>query len=121
MRIGRNVALIPPLRAERSEGTLPFRETPMSTSPLTVVIFGASGDLTARKLMPALYRLARKERLPPEARVVGAARTAFSHDAFRHKMAAALRGVLPENFDDAPRRSFPPRGFSVAGDGAQPG
>src|SRR5260370_39472486 len=117
MRIGRNVALIPPLRAERSEGTLPFRETPMSTSPLTVVIFGASGDLTARKLMPALYRLARKERLPPEARVVGVARTAFSDDAFRDQMAAALREFIPQDFDDAARRPVRPAVCYLAGAG----
>ena len=38
------------------------------TTPLTIVIFGASGDLTARKLVPSLYSLARKDRLP---RVLG--------------------------------------------------
>src|SRR5260370_14715863 len=40
---------------------------------LTVVIFGASGDLTSRKLIPSLYRLARKERLPPEPHIRGVA------------------------------------------------
>ena len=52
-------------------------------TPLTVVIFGASGDLTSRKLVPALFNLARRGRLPAEARIVGVARTAFSDDAFR--------------------------------------
>ena len=51
--------------------------------PQTIVIFGASGDLTKRKLVPALYELHRKGRLPAETRVIGFSRTAFSHDAWR--------------------------------------
>ena len=43
-------------------------------APLTVVIFGASGDLTARKLIPSLYNLAVKQRLPEEAKILGVAR-----------------------------------------------
>ncbi len=41
----------------------------------TIVIFGASGDLTSRKLIPALYELHRKRRLPEDIRVVGFSRT----------------------------------------------
>ena len=52
-------------------------------APLTIVIFGASGDLTGRKLIPALFNLAVKNYLPPEARIVGVARSEFSDDAFR--------------------------------------
>ena len=44
--------------------------------PHTFVIFGASGDLTSRKLIPALYQLARKNRLPKETRIVGFSRIA---------------------------------------------
>ncbi|MHB1034714.1 MAG: glucose-6-phosphate dehydrogenase [Pirellulales bacterium] len=53
----------------------------------TIVIFGASGDLTSRKLVPALYELFQKKRLPAGARVVGFSRTPFSHDAWREKLA----------------------------------
>ena len=53
----------------------------------TIVIFGASGDLTSRKLIPALYELYRKKRLPENTRVVGFSRTKFSHDAWREKLA----------------------------------
>ena len=42
--------------------------------PTTVVIFGASGDLTQRKLVPALYNLHRKERIPATLNIVGFAR-----------------------------------------------
>jgi glucose-6-phosphate 1-dehydrogenase len=51
--------------------------------PLTVVIFGASGDLTWRKLIPSLYSLAQRGKLPPDARIVGVARTNYSDDAYR--------------------------------------
>jgi glucose-6-phosphate 1-dehydrogenase len=53
----------------------------------TIVIFGASGDLTSRKLIPALYQLHCKGRLPRATRIVGSARTAFSDDAWRAKLA----------------------------------
>ena len=78
----------------------------MNPCPLTIVIFGASGDLTARKLMPSLYRLARKNKLPEETRIVGVSRTAFSDDAFRDKMAAALREFIAEDWDEAAWKAF---------------
>ena len=52
----------------------------------TIVIFGASGDLTSRKLIPALFSLLRKDRLPPGTRIVGFARTKFSNDEWRKKL-----------------------------------
>ncbi len=51
--------------------------------PCVVVIFGASGDLTKRKLVPALYTLASERRLPPGFSIVGFARSPMSDDAFR--------------------------------------
>ncbi|MFQ5857884.1 MAG: glucose-6-phosphate dehydrogenase [Anaerolineae bacterium] len=65
--------------------------------PATMVIFGASGDLTRRKLMPALYRLHCQGRLPEGFSIVGFSRTPFSHDAFREKMRQAV-----EEFGNAP-------------------
>lgn len=52
----------------------------------TIVIFGASGDLTQRKLVPALFNLYRKERLPAQTQIVGYARRSYSDDAFRARM-----------------------------------
>ena len=49
----------------------------------TIVIFGASGDLTSRKLIPALYRLFIKGRLPEGSRIVGVSRSAFEHQQWR--------------------------------------
>jgi glucose-6-phosphate 1-dehydrogenase len=54
--------------------------------PLIIVIFGASGDLTQRKLVPAIYNLKRERRLPPELTIVGVARRDWSDDYFRAQM-----------------------------------
>jgi len=54
--------------------------------PLILVIFGASGDLTIRKLVPAIYHLKQQRRLPPELTIVGVARRPWSHDYFREQM-----------------------------------
>ncbi len=51
-----------------------------------VVIFGANGDLTKRKLLPALYRLAYERRLSPGFAVLGISRTPMTDDQFREKM-----------------------------------
>lgn len=53
--------------------------------PCVVVIFGASGDLTERKLMPALFSLVCEGLLPEQFSVVGVARSELDHDAFRAK------------------------------------
>ena len=55
-----------------------------------VTIFGASGDLTKRKLIPALYNLALEKRLPERFAVVGYARSEMSNEAFREKMREAV-------------------------------
>jgi len=61
--------------------------------PCTLVIFGASGDLTKRKLMPALYSLGCDRRLPPGFAVIGVSRTALSDEQFREKMKSAVRAA----------------------------
>jgi glucose-6-phosphate 1-dehydrogenase len=60
--------------------TDPDRRSP----PCALVIFGASGDLTARKLLPALERLAAYGALPPEVALIGVARTPMTDDEFRN-------------------------------------
>ncbi len=59
-------------------------------APTAVVVFGASGDLSHRKLMPALYNLALQQLLPPEMVIVGVALTPWSDDEFRTEMKAAI-------------------------------
>ena len=63
--------------------------------PQILVIFGASGDLTQRKLVPALYKLRRERRIPPETTIVGVARRDWSHDHFREQMREGI-----EQFSD---------------------
>jgi glucose-6-phosphate 1-dehydrogenase len=58
-------------------------------SPCVVVIFGASGDLTKRKLLPALYNLSREHLLPSGFSIVGVGRTEMSDDEFRKAMRSA--------------------------------
>ena len=58
--------------------------------PQIIVIFGASGDLTWRKLVPALYKLRRERRIPAETTIVGVARREWSHEYFREQM---LKGM----------------------------
>lgn len=59
--------------------------------PTSVVIFGASGDLTKRKLVPSLFNLFRKDRLPGKFRVIGHAQTPFTDEQFRLHLAAGLQ------------------------------
>ncbi len=54
-----------------------------TVEPCIMVIFGATGDLTHRKLIPALYNLELEHPLPPQFTVVGVARRPFSNDEFR--------------------------------------
>src|SRR6516162_8458100 len=93
----------------------------MATVPLTVVIFGASGDLTARKLIPSLYNLARKRRLPDELRIVGVSRTPFADDAYRDKLKDSTRRFAGSSFEEASWDDFARRIFYVAADAAKPG
>ena len=64
--------------------------------PTTVVIFGASGDLTKRKLLPALYRLSKGQRLPSQFAVIGIARTAMDDEGFRQQFNASLHEFARE-------------------------
>src|SRR3979411_1350326 len=72
----------------------PLREglsTRAVPQPCAVVIFGATGDLTHRKLVPALYNLATDGELPPAVAVIGFARRPKTDDEFRAEMEEATR------------------------------
>jgi glucose-6-phosphate 1-dehydrogenase len=60
------------------------------SEPCSIVIFGASGDLTSRKLIPALYHLCKDKLMPPSFRIIGFARRAKTDDAWRAELRAAL-------------------------------
>jgi glucose-6-phosphate 1-dehydrogenase len=83
----------------------PFTDVDSTTSPVNVVpqiepavivIFGATGDLTARKLMPALFALHQGRYLPPELAIVGIGRRAKTDEQFRADVAQALAKFLPD-------------------------
>jgi glucose-6-phosphate 1-dehydrogenase len=83
-----------------------------TTEPCVMVIFGATGDLTHRKLLPALYNLALEHPLPPEFAIVGVARRPFSDDAFRAQALdsinsySRLRPVVPAFWETFARRLY---------------
>ena len=85
--------------------------------PTTLIIFGASGDLTRRKLLPAIYRLSRRGRLPAQFAVIGIARGQLSDDAFRTQFRNSLKefaGVDTGNDDVA--ESLASQMYYVAGE-----
>ncbi|MGE0606796.1 MAG: glucose-6-phosphate dehydrogenase [Pirellulales bacterium] len=82
----------------------------------TIVIFGASGDLTNRKLVPALYQLFRKQRLPAGTRILGFSRTKYSDDAWRDELAGAVREFVPKSFDNDCWKQFAQAIYYQAGD-----
>jgi glucose-6-phosphate 1-dehydrogenase len=66
----------------------------------TVVIFGANGDLTKRKLIPALYQLAYERRIPANFCIIGNSRTPMTDDQFREKMREATEKFLENSSFD---------------------
>jgi len=85
----------------------------------TVVIFGASGDLTHRKLIPALYNLYRKGRLPEQFNIVGVSRTRYNHEDFRALMKDSVKEFSEESFTDDHWNPFAEHIWYVPGDASQ--
>jgi len=82
----------------------------------SIVVFGASGDLTSRKLIPALYELYRKGRLPDRTRIIGFSRTKFTDEAWRKKLAESTVSFVGGSFDSAIWEEFAGSIFYQAGD-----
>ena len=85
---------------------LPLAQTP---EPCVLVIFGASGDLTRRKIFPALYALALRRLLPERFAVVGAARSEWTDEEFRDQMEAAVREFGRDEFSRTSGTGWPRR------------
>ena len=84
--------------------------------PTTLVIFGASGDLTRRKLFPALYHLSRGRRMPAQLAVIGVGRTALDDEAFRRQFIDSLKeSAGPEAATDDVAKSLATRLSYVSG------
>ncbi len=88
--------------------------------PHTIVIFGASGDLTSRKLVPALFRLFQRRRLPPETRIVGVSRTEMSHDKWRNELRRTTARFIGADFDSETWDTFAANAFYQPGDVQNP-
>lgn len=80
----------------------------------SIVIFGASGDLTRRKLIPAMYSLYIKGRLPDDYHIIGNSRTEYTHEEFREQMRDGLR-EFASSYNDEIYDEFAKRLWYVAG------
>jgi glucose-6-phosphate 1-dehydrogenase len=96
---------------------LRIEPTPGAT---TLVIFGASGDLTKRKLLPALHNLSRGQRLPARFAVVGIGRTEQTDEEFRQQFHESLREFTKNSGDDEVARSLQAGMHYIAGEPQDP-
>src|ERR1700722_1412761 len=74
--------------------------------PCSIVIFGATGDLTHRKLIPALYNLAADGELPPAVSVIGFARRPKTDEEFRHELEETTRKFSRQTVRDEIWKTF---------------
>jgi len=81
----------------------------MENLPTTIVIFGASGDLTSRKLIPALYNNFKKSRLSERVNVVGFARRPYNDETFRAALQDGVVKFSAESFDSTVWKKFAER------------
>jgi glucose-6-phosphate 1-dehydrogenase len=91
-----------------------------NSRPTTLVIFGASGDLTRRKLVPALFSLYRKNRLPANFSIVGFAVSPWDSAEFRRQMRGGVDEFARESFSESDWQAFAGRLHYVSGGFAEP-
>jgi glucose-6-phosphate 1-dehydrogenase len=84
--------------------------------PHSLVIFGASGDLTSRKLIPALYLLHRKGRLPEDSAIVGVSRSPYTHEQWREMLAQTTARFIGDAYDPAAWSEFAKSIYYFPGD-----
>src|SRR5579872_6099210 len=98
----------------------PFREglrLEGATHPCQLVIFGASGDLTKRKLLPAIYNLAQASLLPPSFAMIGFARAQMTDEQFRALLREAVAASSEVRVrDESALASLAERCYYVSGD-----
>ncbi len=86
------------------------------------IVFGATGDLTLRKLLPALYYRMRDGQIPADARIIGAARSDFDDESFRARATDAIgKHVTRADQDPATLARFAALVHYARGDAAKPG
>jgi glucose-6-phosphate 1-dehydrogenase len=77
--------------------------------PFCLVIFGASGDLTRRKILPAVYRLFINKLLPDDFFVLGTARTEMGENEFREMTRESIKDAIPDTFSEDVWQAFAKR------------
>src|SRR5688572_20954731 len=87
-----------------------------TAKPCVMVIFGATGDLTKRKLFPALYNLAKDSFLPDAFAIVGVGRQEMSSEEYRAQVATHLREFTPNGPDEKLVNWFEERTYYTGGD-----
>jgi glucose-6-phosphate 1-dehydrogenase len=97
------VAIAParPSEPERTENPLTAGLERLPVPPTALVIFGATGDLARRKLLPALYNLAHEGALPEHFHLVGVSRREQEHEDYRAECEQAIRSFSRRKPDDA--------------------
>jgi glucose-6-phosphate 1-dehydrogenase len=105
-----------PMTADSTEPEKPVRQT----GPAVMVIFGATGDLTARKLFPAIYNLAKSNLLSREWAIVGVARDQMTTDQYRSLMGKQLETFATGKVDPDLRDWMLSRLYYVYGDFKDP-
>lgn len=90
--------------------------TPLYNGLLTsIIIFGASGDLTQRKLIPSLFNLFRKRRTPKKFQIIGFGGTDFSEDAFRAHLHEGMKKLASFDYTQEEWDIFAPNLHYVCG------
>jgi glucose-6-phosphate 1-dehydrogenase len=88
--------------------------------PCAMAIFGAGGDLTKRKLMPALYNLAKGRLLPDHFAIVGVSLEKYTVEEIRERLGKEVKEYDPENFDQKAWDWFTQRIYYLSGDFKDP-
>ena len=91
-------------------------DTTPAAPPCAMVIFGAAGDLTKRKLIPALYNLKKSNLLADNFAVIGVARAEFSDDEFRRRLRDDMNEFATEEIDQPTWEWLAERLYYLAGD-----
>lgn len=84
--------------------------------PCVMMIFGATGDLTKRKLIPALYNLVKSRLLPDQFAIVGTSRTDMTNEAWRDQLSEEIRTYATSEVEDGIWEWFLKRIYYVGGD-----
>src|SRR6202040_2338732 len=105
---------------DRTNMTEIVQEQGQQDNPCVMVIFGASGDLTKRKLIPALCNLAKDKLLSPQFAIIGFSYDSMTTEAFREQLTKDIKEFAPEEIDDHLWNWFLERTYYVQGDFQDP-